>query len=125
MASPSGEISTTSNNDDQVRCLLTNKKRGACISVSWRRIEDGPECARRSSCHLNCTYKFNPEEKAIINVGSVGQPRDHDPRASYAIMYPDRVEFHRVEYDIEKTASMIRAIPELTDWLADRLLEGR
>ena len=71
------------------------------------------------------TYKFLPDEKAIINVGSVGQPRDYDPRASYAILHPDRVEFHRVEYDIEATARRIRAVPQLNDWLADRLFEGR
>ena len=71
------------------------------------------------------TYKFMPNEKAVINVGSVGQPRDHDPRASYAIFYPDRVEFRRVEYDVQETASKIRAVPQLSDWLADRLFEGR
>lgn len=72
-----------------------------------------------------CVYKFLDSEKAVINVGSVGQPRDHDPRASYAVLHPDRVEFCRVEYDIDETAHAIRAIPELSDWLADRLYEGR
>jgi diadenosine tetraphosphatase ApaH/serine/threonine PP2A family protein phosphatase len=73
----------------------------------------------------NCTYKFNADEKAIINVGSVGQPRDHDPRASYVIMHPDHVEFIRIDYDIDYTANLIRGIPPLTNWLADRLYEGR
>ncbi|MBL8744964.1 MAG: metallophosphoesterase family protein [Phycisphaerae bacterium] len=70
-------------------------------------------------------YKFLDGEKAVINVGSVGQPRDHDPRASYAILHPDRVEFVRIEYPVEETAKAIKAIPELSDWLADRLYEGR
>ncbi|HBS28243.1 MAG TPA: phosphoesterase [Phycisphaerales bacterium] len=70
-------------------------------------------------------YRFTEGEKAIINVGSVGQPRDHDPRASYVLLYPDRVEFRRVEYDIDATAKQIKAIPQLNDWLADRLYEGR
>ena len=70
-------------------------------------------------------YKFIEGEKAIINVGSVGQPRDLDPRASYAIMDGQSVTFHRVEYDIEQTAEKIRAVPELNNWLADRLFEGR
>lgn len=70
-------------------------------------------------------YTFDNGEKAIINVGSVGQPRDHDPRAAYAMMHPDRVEFRRVEYDIDKTASKIKAIDELHDYLGDRLYEGR
>lgn len=70
-------------------------------------------------------YKFAPDEKAIINVGSVGQPRDHDPRACYTILHADRVEFVRVEYDIDATARKIKAVPTLHDWLADRLYEGR
>ena len=71
------------------------------------------------------TYKFLEDEKAIINVGSVGQPRDMDARASYAILHADRLEFVRVEYDIAKTAERIKAIPQLTDWLGERLYEGR
>lgn len=72
-----------------------------------------------------CVYKFVEGERAIINVGSVGQPRDHDPRASYAILFEDRIEFARVDYDIDETARKIKQIPELNDWLADRLYEGR
>lgn len=71
------------------------------------------------------TYVFSAEEKAIVNVGSVGQPRDHDPRASYAILHEDRIEFARVEYNVKKTAEQIKAIPMLIDWLGERLYEGR
>ncbi|MEO0715832.1 MAG: metallophosphoesterase [Planctomycetota bacterium] len=70
-------------------------------------------------------YRFGEGEKAIVNVGSVGQPRDHDARASYVVLHPDRVEFIRVEYDIERTASLIKTIPQLHDWLGDRLLVGK
>ncbi len=73
----------------------------------------------------NFTYTFSEDEKAIINVGSVGQPRDQDPRASYVLLHEDRVEFRRVEYDIEATAKLIYDIPKLNDWLADRLFDGR
>ncbi len=72
----------------------------------------------------NC-YKFNDNEKAIINVGSVGQPRDFDPRASYVIIHPTHVQFVRVEYDIAATANKIKSIAALSDWLGDRLFEGR
>ncbi|MBN1345525.1 MAG: metallophosphoesterase family protein [Phycisphaerae bacterium] len=66
------------------------------------------------------------EEKAIINVGSVGQPRDRDPRASYALINGDNeVEFLRVEYDIETAMRKIQAVPELDDFLGTRLTEGR
>lgn len=70
-------------------------------------------------------YKFQEGEKAIINVGSVGQPRDFDPRASYAILHATHVEFLRVEYDIEVTARKIKAVPQLGDWLGDRLYKGQ
>jgi diadenosine tetraphosphatase ApaH/serine/threonine PP2A family protein phosphatase len=77
------------------------------------------------------TFSVDPVQKAIINPGSVGQPRDGDPRASYAILDTDagedkhRIEFHRLPYDIDITVAKIHAIPELHDWLGDRLLEGR
>jgi diadenosine tetraphosphatase ApaH/serine/threonine PP2A family protein phosphatase len=70
-------------------------------------------------------YKFLPNEKAVVNVGSVGQPRDGDPRASYAIVHSDRVEFLRVPYNVEATAKLLRAIPELPDRLSERLFTGR
>ena len=70
-------------------------------------------------------YKYLEGERAIINVGSVGQPRDYDPRASYVILHDDRAEFVRVAYDVEDTARKIRAIPQLADYLADRLYKGQ
>ena len=70
-------------------------------------------------------YKLRDDEKAIINPGSVGQPRDLDPRASYAIIEDDAVRFFRLEYDIDAVVTKIRAIPELLDWLGERLYEGR
>lgn len=72
-----------------------------------------------------CNYEYRlTEEKVMINVGSVGQPRDGDPRASYAILDDDLVTFHRVEYPMEKTIEKIYAIGELDNMLGDRLREG-
>jgi diadenosine tetraphosphatase ApaH/serine/threonine PP2A family protein phosphatase len=66
------------------------------------------------------------EEKAIINIGSVGQPRDRDPRASYVVINEDQeVEFLRVEYDVETAMRKIQAVGELDDFLGTRLVEGR
>lgn len=61
----------------------------------------------------------------LVNPGSVGQPRDGDPRAAYAIYSPgDRVvEFRRVAYDVAKAAEKIRAAG-LPESLANRLLTG-
>lgn len=64
--------------------------------------------------------------KYFINVGSVGQPRDGDWRACYAIYDLDRqlITFRRVEYDIAETQRKIQAagLPEM---LAERIAEGR
>ncbi len=63
--------------------------------------------------------------RAIINVGSVGQPRDGDIRASFATYDGECVQFHRLEYDFRATMAKIFAIPELPDYLAERLAHGR
>lgn len=59
---------------------------------------------------------FWVNQKAIINPGSVGQPRDHDPRAAYLIHddADDRWDFRRVAYDISQVQERIRAagLPE-------------
>ncbi|MBW3539081.1 MAG: metallophosphoesterase family protein [Planctomycetes bacterium] len=69
-------------------------------------------------------------QKVLINVGSVGQPRNGDNRSSYVILEQDGngegvVRFQRVPYDYEKTAQKIYAIPELDNFLGDRLRDGR
>jgi diadenosine tetraphosphatase ApaH/serine/threonine PP2A family protein phosphatase len=76
---------------------------------------------------LDGVYRLNDEEKAIINPGSIGQPRDLDPRSSYAILDDEQkqIEFFRLAYDIEAVVEKIKAVPELTDWLGERLREGR
>lgn len=65
------------------------------------------------------------EQKLMINVGSVGQPRDSDPRCSYVILDGNEVEFRRVDYNPADTRQKILAIADLDDFLGDRLLEGR
>ena len=65
------------------------------------------------------------DEKAIINVGSVGQPRDRDPRSSFVILTDRYVEFVRVPYDVETTVKKVYAVPELDNFLGDRLRDGR
>ncbi len=69
-------------------------------------------------------YSLNGQ-KLMVNVGSVGQPRDSDPRSSYVVLEDNEIEFRRVEYDAQTTRLKILAIPELDDFLGDRLLEGR
>jgi diadenosine tetraphosphatase ApaH/serine/threonine PP2A family protein phosphatase len=68
---------------------------------------------------------FGEKNRAIVNVGSVGQPRDGDPRLSYALFDGRNITFVRLEYDHAATAAAIRAVPDLPDFLADRLALGR
>jgi len=65
------------------------------------------------------------EHKALINVGSVGQPRNGDNRASYVVLDDNSVSFRRVDYDYETTAGKIYDIPDLDNFLGDRLRDGR
>jgi diadenosine tetraphosphatase ApaH/serine/threonine PP2A family protein phosphatase len=56
-------------------------------------------------------FSIRPDHRYIISVGSVGQPRDYDNRASYTIFDTDEkvFEFKRVAYDIEAAAQKIFA----------------
>lgn len=73
---------------------------------------------------LNYEYRLSGQ-KTMVNVGSVGQPRDGDPRACYVILDDDVVRFRRVEYPFEDTIRKIHEIPDLDNFLGDRLREGR
>lgn len=75
--------------------------------------------------HTHRPMEIEIEGTQVVNPGSVGQPRDGDPRSSYAIFdtVTASVEFHRVEYDIEETARETHK--ELPRKLADRLFEGK
>jgi predicted phosphodiesterase len=73
---------------------------------------------------IDHVYRLD-ERKALINVGSVGQPRDDDPRACYVLLANDRVHFRRVGYDVETTVRKIYAVAELENVYGDRLRQGR
>ncbi len=64
-------------------------------------------------------------EKVMINVGSVGQPRDGNRKACYVVLEEGVVNFRRIDYPAEITRQKIYDIPELDNFLGDRLLEGR
>ena len=69
--------------------------------------------------------KVDEDKKIMVNVGSVGQPRDGDARASYVIYDSDSraVRIYRVEYDVDRAATKIldAGLPPM---LADRLRRG-
>jgi diadenosine tetraphosphatase ApaH/serine/threonine PP2A family protein phosphatase len=91
------------------------------IPLIFSQSEDG-------AVHGKAGHDFDPleENRYIINVGSVGQPRDSDPRACYVLFDPDdmAVTYRRVEYDIKAAQTkMIRA--RLPQMLIERLEVGR
>lgn len=65
------------------------------------------------------------QQKLMVNVGSVGQPRDEDPRSCYVILTDTTITFRRVEYDASVTARKIYNTPDLDKMLGDRLISGR
>lgn len=69
-------------------------------------------------------HRLRPDEKYIVNVGSVGQPRDGDARACYVTLDRGVVRYHRVEYDTETTCRKVLETGVLDRNLGERLLAG-
>jgi diadenosine tetraphosphatase ApaH/serine/threonine PP2A family protein phosphatase len=62
------------------------------------------------SCFLVSEYEVEPETRVLVNVGSVGQPRDLNPQACY-VLYDDEAEtvaMRRVDYDVLAAADLIK-----------------
>jgi predicted phosphodiesterase len=84
---------------------------------------------------LSCVYPpdsdyhmvLDPNKKYIINTGSVGQPRDHDNRASYLLYDEIRqtITWRRIEYDITTVVKKLEEMCGKENWCAMRLLTGR
>ncbi len=73
----------------------------------------------------NVFHKRDATQRVIINVGSVGQPRDGDRRASYVVLEDGEIRFRRLEYDIKRTLDRFKQCPDLPEYLARRLEEGK
>jgi diadenosine tetraphosphatase ApaH/serine/threonine PP2A family protein phosphatase len=71
------------------------------------------------------TLPLPSERKYFVNVGSVGQPRDSDNRACYAVLEDQQVTWHRVPYDFMATADKILRTGVLSEVLARRLAMGK
>jgi diadenosine tetraphosphatase ApaH/serine/threonine PP2A family protein phosphatase len=86
----------------------------------WSLGSSGPDHDR----HVRLV-RADAGRRYIVNVGSVGQPRDHDPRAAYGLWDADAgsVELRRVTYDVEAARRKIMAAG-LPRFLADRLAAG-
>ena len=111
---------------------------------AWKRLNTFPEAKKQfdhfdtSICFTGHTHvpsvvsnklgvlQVRTGHRYLINTGSIGQPRDHNPKLSFALFDTDAVEYRnvRLDYDVETTARKIRAASDLPNTLADRLLRG-
>jgi len=98
---------------DQRICILGHSHQPFVIE----RLPSGEMASYRDRATLG------KSERYIINAGSVGQPRDRDPRACYVVIEDEKVEFVRVQYDIEKTQKKMREAG-LPLFLIERLAKG-
>jgi diadenosine tetraphosphatase ApaH/serine/threonine PP2A family protein phosphatase len=73
--------------------------------------QEGEELKSTKRIPLPVDEPIEIQHKSILNPGSVGQPRDHDPRASYMIYDDEKNHWihHRVSYDLEKVQKRILA----------------
>ena len=64
--------------------------------------------------HSHMQFNLEVDGVVVVNPGSVGQPRDGDPRAAYAVIDDNKIELKRVAYPIDETIARIEAssLPE-------------
>jgi diadenosine tetraphosphatase ApaH/serine/threonine PP2A family protein phosphatase len=92
------------------------------VPVTLLRLKDD---STRTAYTVDPEIDIDEAYRALVNVGSVGQPRDEDPRAAYALYDTDagKIWLRRAEYDIQREADRIRRAG-LPPMLADRLFLG-
>jgi diadenosine tetraphosphatase ApaH/serine/threonine PP2A family protein phosphatase len=88
-------------------------------------VEEEEDFIHYSPAEIGMEFSCIEEQKAIVNVSAVGQPRDSDSRACYVLVQDNMVQWRRVEYDIDKAISKIKEIEGLDDKNGKRLLKGR
>lgn len=82
--------------------------------ASLERLLDGADCDVLVCGHTHLPYhRILPSGRQVINTGSVGKPKDGDPRAGYVVLRANErdleVEFIRVPYEVEEAAQAIQA----------------
>jgi putative phosphoesterase len=80
----------------------------------WKRRLQNVEADVVCVGHTHQPYVLEVDNKLVINPGSLGQPRDGDPRGSYAIIEDNQVELRRLEYPVAETLRVIQesGLPE-------------
>lgn len=120
--------------DQAAECIRAQARRVSFVGHSHVALffaaaddgQDGEPAEARGAQAGAGTQLEIAEERWLINPGSVGQPRDGDPRAAWLELDTDKwtAIFHRVEYDVDRAAEAIMAT-DLPEHLARRLYVGQ
>ena len=86
-------------------------------------LEDSP--AGGIEIYFNSSFELKPEHRYIINIGSLGQPRDGNNQPAFVVYDSEssQIDFHRFDYDCATAQEKIVA-NGLPDYLAERLSHG-
>jgi len=127
-------VHATMDNPDMWGYIFDRYTAEASLQYQWTQLcffghTHTPLAFDKSDIVIGGTYeeiKMLPNHKYLINVGSVGQPRDRDPRAGFVTYEPEAgiVRLHRVEYDIASCQKKIISAG-LPIRLSERLAVGR
>jgi putative phosphoesterase len=79
--------------------------------VQWERRLQGEEANFVCVGHTHKQFLLKLNGCQLLNPGSVGQPRDGDPRAAYAVIEDGNVQLKRVEYDVERSIAALERAP--------------
>lgn len=95
--------------------------------AAWRKRLEGLDVDLVCVGHTHHPFVMKLDGVTVLNPGSVGQPRDGDPRASYAVIDGGEIELKRIDYDIEAAVRSIdrSGLPvELRELAANMLRTG-
>jgi diadenosine tetraphosphatase ApaH/serine/threonine PP2A family protein phosphatase len=119
---------------DGVNCLFVHATPGDPLyrylladPQEWQREVAGLDVDLVAVGHTHCQFELDLARCRVVNPGSVGQPKDGDPRAAYAILEHGRLTPGRVEYPVDLTVGALEAakLPEdVVRFLADLLRSG-
>lgn len=78
---------------------------------AWQRRVEHLEVDLVCVGHTHHQFAMDVGSAIVLNPGSVGQPRDGDARAAYAIIQDGKIELRRIDYPVEETIQEIQALP--------------
>jgi putative phosphoesterase len=102
---------------DGLRCLLVHAtpadplyQYAACEAETWSGLVEGVPFELVLVGHTHVQFRLPLRNHTVLNPGSVGQPKDGDPRAAYAVVENGDVELRRCSYDLEVTVERLQAV---------------